>query len=91
MDVTDKLTANLADLRYFMDPPAFVEAKLPMKSRIGLSYARPEFLQSKKGKLPGEVQKLYAWDPMAIVASMAEGSAGVFLGKARPRKTLEER
>jgi hypothetical protein len=74
-----------------MDPPAFIEAKTPLKSRMSLSYARPEFLQAKKGKLSGEVQKLYAWDPMAIVAGMAEGSAGVFLGKARPRKTLEER
>lgn len=80
------LTANLASMRYHMDPPAGVAARLGSNSLSTLHLSRPEFLPEKKSKKQAEVEKLFAWDAFAEVVGMAEGSTGLMLGRAKPMR-----
>lgn len=80
------LTSNLASMRYYMDPPAQVAARLGSTSLSTLRSSRPEFLPEKKGKKRAEVDKLFAWDAFAEIVGMAEGSTGLMLGKAKPMR-----
>lgn len=69
-----------------MDPPAQVEARKGGAALLAtLRTSRPEFILGKKGKRETEVQKLFAWDALAETVGMAEGSASLLLGKAKPR------
>ena len=73
-----------------MDPHPSVVAQRSGVSLSTLERSRPEFLPLKKGRNAGEIERLFAWDALAEVAGMAEGSAGMLLGKARPRKKPED-
>lgn len=85
-DVTHKLTSNLADMQYHMDPTAAVAARTARSGTPSISMSRAEFLLGKAGNRSDEVEKLHAWDALAELVGMAEGSSGVLLGKLRPRR-----
>ncbi|CAD6569169.1 MAG: hypothetical protein CYPHOPRED_003118 [Cyphobasidiales sp. Tagirdzhanova-0007] len=85
-DIPHKLTAGLANMQYHMDPSPLVASRRSATASSSLQMSRPEFILGKKGRDTGEVEKIYAWDAFAEVAGMAEGSAGLLLGRVRPRK-----
>lgn len=72
-------------MKYHADPPAHIEARLGGNALSTLRLTRPEFLIPKKAKKQSEIDKIFAWDAFAETLAMAEGSAGLLLGKARPR------
>ena len=84
-DVTHKLTSNLADMQYHMDPVASVAARTSRSGTPSVPMSRPEFLLGKAASRSSEIEKLHAWDAFAELVGMAEGSSGVLLGKLRPR------
>lgn len=84
-DVTHKLTSNLADMQYHMDPVASVAARTSRSGTPSVPMSRPEFLPGKARNRSSEVDKLHAWDAFAELVGMAEGSSGVLLGKLRPK------
>jgi hypothetical protein len=84
-DVTHKLTSNLADMQYHMDPVASVAARTSRSSTPSIPMSRPEFLLGKAANRTSEVEKLRAWDAFAELVGMAEGNSGVLLGKLRPK------
>ena len=78
-------------MQYHMDPRDLVVANRSGAHSPTLQMSRAEFLPGKKGRRQGEIDKLHAWDGFAELVGMSEGSAGLLLGKVRPRKSLEDR
>lgn len=85
-NLSHRLTKNLASMQYHMDAHDGVSQRQAGIASSTLQYNRVEFLSGKK---PADVEKVQAWDAFAGLVGMAEGSAGLLLGKVRPRKPLE--
>ena len=85
-DLSHRLTKNLASMQYHMDAHDGVSQRQAGTASSTLQYNRVEFLSGKK---QADVEKVQAWDAFAELVGMAEGSAGLLLGKVRPRKPLE--
>lgn len=89
--VPHKLTSNLANMRYHSDPPQKVQRR---SSAIGtpnpLSQSTPAFLAGRKGRSQAEIQRLYALDAFGETVAVAEASAGLFLGRLKPREVLPQ-
>lgn len=72
-------------MKYHMDRPTLVAAKMGSPTPFSsLRHSRPGFLPPKKAKKQSGAEKLLGWDAFAETIGMAEGSAGLLLGKVRP-------
>lgn len=89
-DLTHRLVKNLASMQYHMDAHDKIAYRKPGKPSAGLEHSRLGFLRDKKITQASEAEKLQAWDGFAELVGMAEGSAGLLLGKVRPHRPLEQ-
>jgi hypothetical protein len=82
------VTMNLANMRYYLDPHEKKQASSPVHLMHTLRSTRLEFMAAKKAKRQSERERVYAWDAFGEAVAMAEGSAVLLLGKAKPRTRL---
>lgn len=89
-DLPHRLTKNLASMQYHMDAHDADRHRKPGKPSPRIQHSRIGFLTEKQANHAAEIERMQAWDGFADLVGMAEGSAGLLLGKVRPKPDLEE-